>query len=144
MDRRPLQRREPGSGHRRGDDLARLPPSIRPIAALLPVPRSNGPGRPMPPEPRTRLLMGVSLPGVGYGDDGAATRRSRSPTGTHAVTRDFSPASTPAGGYALWSRYLDVDENGSISATDLPLALEVPSRDDQCRAARFAVVSKMT
>ncbi|HRO86592.1 SpoIID/LytB domain-containing protein [Denitratimonas tolerans] len=74
------------------------------------------------------LLMGASLyrSGVGYIDDGANDAPISLAPGTHAVTRDFQvPPGTPAGSYALWvSLYLDVDENGSISATDLPLALE--------------------
>ncbi len=74
------------------------------------------------------LLMGASLyrSGVGYIDDGANDARLSLAPGTHAVARPFHvPPGTPPGSYDLWvSLYLDVDENGSISTADLPLALQ--------------------
>lgn len=73
------------------------------------------------------LLVGASLyrSGVGYVDDSAHDAALSLDTGTHAIGRDFHvPAATPAGSYDLLvSLYLDVDENGAITTTDLPLAL---------------------
>jgi hypothetical protein len=73
------------------------------------------------------LLVGASLyrSGVGYVDDSAHDAPLALATGSHAITRDFhTPVSLAPGSYDLLvSLYLDVDENGAITAADLPLAL---------------------
>lgn len=73
------------------------------------------------------LLIGASLyrSGVGYLDDPSHDIVLSLAPGSHPIQRDFAVASmAPAGSYdALLSLYLDVDENGSISAGDLPMAL---------------------
>jgi hypothetical protein len=73
------------------------------------------------------LLIGASLhrSSVGYIDDPAGDAPSSLPPGDTAVARAFHiPAATPAGVYdVLLSLYLDVDENGAIGGSDLPLAL---------------------
>lgn len=74
------------------------------------------------------ILVGASLyrSGVGYLDDpthdAPATLAAQADT---AVSRDFLvPAGATAGRYdLLMSLYLDVDENGSIAADDIALAL---------------------
>lgn len=75
----------------------------------------------------THLLIGASLyrNGVGYIDDPAHDAPLSLATGSHAITRDFhTPAALAPGSYDLLvSLYLDVDENGTITAADLPLAL---------------------
>ena len=73
------------------------------------------------------VLMGASLyrGGVGYIDDSSNDAPQSLVSGSQAVTRAFQvPAGTSSGSYDLLvSLYLDVDENGSISSADLPLAL---------------------
>jgi hypothetical protein len=73
------------------------------------------------------LLVGASLyrSGVGYVDDSAHDAPLDLATGSHAIARDFhTPATLAPGSYDLLvSLYLDVDENGAITAADLPLAL---------------------
>ncbi len=73
------------------------------------------------------LLIGASLyrSGVGYIDDSAHDAALSLATGSHAIARDFhTPATLASGSYDLLvSLYLDVDENGAITAADLPLAL---------------------
>ncbi|HET9049502.1 MAG TPA: SpoIID/LytB domain-containing protein [Chiayiivirga sp.] len=75
----------------------------------------------------SRLLIGASLyrAGVGYLDDSAHDAALALAPGTTAITRTFDvPPSSIDGSYdLLLSLYLDVDENGSISAADLALAL---------------------
>ena len=73
------------------------------------------------------VLMGASLyrSGVGYIDDSNNDEPLSLAPGSQALTRAFQvPAGTSPGSYDLLvSLYLDVDENGSISSADLPLAL---------------------
>jgi len=73
------------------------------------------------------LLIGASLyrSGSGYVDDAANDTALSLAQGNQAVSRRFdTPAALGIGAWdVLLSVYLDVDENGSISATDLPLAL---------------------
>lgn len=73
------------------------------------------------------LLIGASLyrSGTGYIDDSANDKPLALSPGTHSVGRPFEvPATAPPGSYdMLISLYLDVDENGQITADDLPLAL---------------------
>ncbi|HLS05059.1 MAG TPA: SpoIID/LytB domain-containing protein [Wenzhouxiangella sp.] len=73
------------------------------------------------------LLIGASLyrSGTGYIDDSANDKPFALPSGTHSVGRPFEiPATASPGSYdVLISLYLDVDENGQITAHDLPLAL---------------------
>lgn len=73
------------------------------------------------------LLIGASLyrSGVGYIDDSAHDAPLVLATGSHAITRAFTipPATAPGSYDLLLSLYLDVDENGTISSADLPLAL---------------------
>lgn len=77
------------------------------------------------------LLIGASLyrSGVGYIDDSAHDAPLVLASGTQAIARSFQvPPATPAGSYDLLvSLYLDVDENGLISAADLALALATRS-----------------
>jgi len=73
------------------------------------------------------LLIGASLyrSGSGYVDDAANDTALSLAQGNQAVSRRFdTPAALGIGAWdVLVSLYLDVDENGSISATDLPLVL---------------------
>jgi hypothetical protein len=77
--------------------------------------------------PHAHLLIGASLyrSGIGYIDDPARDAPLGLATGSHAIARDFhtSPTLAPGSYDLLVSLYLDVDENGAISAADLPLAL---------------------
>lgn len=74
-----------------------------------------------------RLLVGASLyrAGVGYVDDPGNDAPLSLAPGAHPIGRPFRiPAGTPPGQYDLLvSLYLDVDENGTITSADLPLAL---------------------
>jgi hypothetical protein len=78
--------------------------------------------------PHPHLLFGASLyrSGTGYLDDSLNDAPISLAPGTQAVSRSFQvPPGAPPGSYDLWvSLYLDVDENGQISATDLAMALE--------------------
>lgn len=73
------------------------------------------------------LLIGASLyrSGVGYLDDPSNDTVLSLAPGSHPIQRDFAvPSMAIAGSYdVLLSLYLDVDENDSISAGDLPMAL---------------------
>ncbi|MCC6596330.1 MAG: hypothetical protein IT477_07490 [Rhodanobacteraceae bacterium] len=104
-------------------DLAATPAVIAPGATLqIDATASNSAGA-----SHAHLLIGASLyrAGVGYLDDSAHDAPLELAGGSHPVTRSFSvPAGAPAGSYDLLvSLYLDVDENGAISSTDLALAL---------------------
>lgn len=73
------------------------------------------------------LLIGASLyrSGVGYINDPMNDSALVLASGAHTIGRTFSvPGATPIGSYdLLLSLYLDVDENGIISSTDLALAM---------------------
>jgi hypothetical protein len=73
------------------------------------------------------LLIGASLyrSGSGNVDDSANDAALSMAPGSQAIARAFeTPTALVSGSWdVLVSLYLDVDENGSISATDLPLAL---------------------
>ena len=73
------------------------------------------------------LLIGASLyrSGVGYLDDSANDSALILALGNHLIQRSFAvPPTAPVGNYdVLLSLYLDVDEDGFISAADLPMAL---------------------
>jgi hypothetical protein len=73
------------------------------------------------------LLIGASLyrSGSGYVDDSDNDAALSMAPGSQAIARAFeTPTALVSGSWdVLVSLYLDVDENGSISATDLPLAL---------------------
>jgi len=73
------------------------------------------------------LLIGASLyrNGIGYIDDPTNDSALVLASGAHTIGREFLvPGATPTGSYdLLLSLYLDVDENGTISAMDLALAL---------------------
>ena len=77
-------------------------------------------------EIHAHLLIGASLyeAGVGYIDDPLNDAALSLDPGAHAVARDFAvPPGTPARSYdVLYALWLDVDEDGLISSTDLPLA----------------------
>ena len=73
------------------------------------------------------LLIGASLyrSGVGYLDDSANDSALILAMGSHPIQRSFDvPSTAPIGSYdVLLSLYLDVDEDGAISAADLPMVL---------------------
>ena len=73
------------------------------------------------------LLIGASLYriGVGYLDDAGNDSVLSLAPGSQPIQRDFAvPLTATAGSYdVLLSLYLDVDEDASISAADLPMAL---------------------
>ena len=73
------------------------------------------------------LLIGASLyrSGSGNVDDSANDAALSMAPGSQAIARAFeTPTALVSGSWdVLVSLYLDVDENGTISATDLPLAL---------------------
>ncbi len=73
------------------------------------------------------LLIGASLyrSGVGYLDDSTNDSALILAPGSHSIQRSFAvPSTAPLGSYdVLLSLYLDVDEDGAISAADLPMAL---------------------
>lgn len=75
----------------------------------------------------SHLLIGASLykAGQGYVDDPSNDTSLNLATGNQGISRTFDSPPTLAGGFwdVLLSLYLDVDENGTISAIDLPLAL---------------------
>ena len=75
----------------------------------------------------SHLLIGASLyrSGIGYVDDPAHDAPLSLATGSHAIGREFHtlPGLAPGSYDVLMSLYLDVDEDGAISASDLPLAL---------------------
>lgn len=77
--------------------------------------------------PHDHLLIGASLyrSGVGYLDDPGNDTPVSLTSGSQTIQRTFAiPALAPQGSYdLLLSLYLDVDENGIISAKDLALAL---------------------
>lgn len=73
------------------------------------------------------LLIGASLyqSGQGYVDDSSHDLPLNLAPGSQAITRSFdTPGSLASGSWdVLLSLYLDVDENGAISALDVPMAL---------------------
>ena len=77
--------------------------------------------------PHDHLLIGASLyrSGVGYLDEPGNDTPVSLTSGSQTIQRTFAiPALAPQGSYdLLLSLYLDVDENGIISAKDLALAL---------------------
>lgn len=104
-------------------NLSALPSTIAPGDTLqIAAAASNMAGA-----AHVHLLIGASLyrSGVGYLDDSANDSALILAPGSVPIQRNFAvPPTAPVGSYdVLLSLYLDVDEDGVISAADLPMAL---------------------